>query len=200
MNGGPYRSAPQPDDRRVINRSGPVSAGRSVEESQYRAEPDKSSVQRTAVSRKPESTPKKRSNWAAKTIVTLLIIIAIVLGGWFAWSAYSKSTNYGIDNSKYQAIFLTNGQIYFGKLHAFNDESFRLTTGYVAQAKTETTSGDSDDADTETSGGIVLIRLANETYGPENELFISKQQILHYENLKADSQYAKLIDQNEKSR
>jgi len=197
MNGGPYRNTSQSDDRRVINRGGAVS--RPSDEPQLR-DADMPSAQRVSAPRQPEPTSKKRSNWLIKTVITLVIVIVLAAGGWMAWSTYVKNNTTGIDSTKYQAVFLTNGQIYFGKLYTYNNESMRLTTGYYPQAKASDT-GDSDATKTDsTSNGIQLIRMGDEVYGPENEIFISKKQILHYENLKSDSKVSQLIDQNERSK
>jgi Flagellar basal body-associated protein len=194
MNGDPYR-APQPADRRVINRSGQASQ-RAAEQPQPLKEESPTLTPRSSGSNRATNEDKKSSKkgllW---TLVILLLVAAIAAAGWFVWSN-SKNGNDGIDSSKYQAVFLVNGQIYFGDLYDHNDEYFRLTTGYQAQPKT-TNSGDTEEAAPNDSG-VQLIRLGDEVYGPENELYISKKQILHYENLKSDSKVTQLIDQNEK--
>lgn len=201
MNGDPYRT-PQPADRRVINRSGqqqPAYQQRTDEQPQLVNEEAPRAVPRSSGSNRsvhPEKNSKKGLWW---TVAIAGLVLALA-AGWFVWSA-NKNTDTGIDSSKYQAVFLTNGQIYFGDLHAYNDEYLRLTTGYYPQAKA--TDGDETEGSTKQSAnanGIQLIRLGDEVYGPENEIFISKKQILHYENLKPDSKVSQLIEQNEKSK
>ncbi|MGV9001386.1 MAG: hypothetical protein ACOH18_00295 [Candidatus Saccharimonadaceae bacterium] len=203
MNGDPYR-APQPADRRVINRSGQqVAAGyqrveeqpQPASEEQPKTLPRSSNVNRSTA---PEQKSSKKGLWW--TIVVSLLILLIAVAGWLIWSSSNRSANAGIDSSKYQAVFLTNGQIYFGKLKTYSDEYLSLTTGYYPQAKsTDTTDSKTTDSAANASG-IQLIRLGDEVYGPENEIFISKKQILHYENLKSDSKVSQLIDKNEKSK
>lgn len=201
MNGDPYR-APQPADRRVINRSGQAAAGyqRSEEQPQLTNEelpkttPRSSNVNRSTEPVKNSS--KKRLGW---TVGLAFLVLALAVGGWSVWPS-NKSVDAGIDASKYQAVFLTNGQIYFGDLYSYNDEYLRLTTGYYPQAKTTDSADIENEESTTATSGIQLIRLGDEVYGPENEIFISKKQILHYENLKPDSKVSQLIDKNEEAK
>ena len=200
VNGDPYRNTPTPADRRVINRSGAPAAYRPAEEPQPKEEAPKS-VPRVSSSYRSEreDSPKKSSKWAMWLIIAAVIIAGLGIGGWLLFSN-AKNGATGIDSTRYQAVFLTNGQIYFGKLSAYNEESLRLTTGYYPQAKATDTDTKSTAVDTTSASGIQLIRLGDEVYGPENEIFISKKQILHYENLKTDSKVSQLIDQNEKAK
>lgn len=191
MDSGPLRVPPS-SDRRVVNRSEPAAQRQAVEEPQQK-------VESRAPSRAPshyvekEKKSSKRFLWP---IIIALLVIALAAAAWFVLG--SKKVDTGIDNTKYQAVFLSNGQIYFGKLYTHSDETMRLTDGYFPQAQADA-SADDEEA-TDTSGGIQLIRLGDEVYGPENEIFISKDQILHYENLRTDSKVARLIQQNEQSR
>lgn len=201
MNGDPYRT-PQPADRRVINRSGQAAYQQRADEQPQltndespKMVPRSSSAGRSSV---PEKHSSKKGLWWTLGLIGLVLLL---LAGWFVWSSSSKGADAGIDSSKYQAVFLTNGQIYFGDLHAYNDEYLRLTTGYYPQAKTtDAENSEKTTSPTANASGIQLIRLGDEVYGPENEIFISKKQILHYENLKPDSKVSQLIQQNEKSK
>lgn len=198
MNGDPYRGASQPADRRVINRSG-ATTYRPADEPQPVKEEAPKTAPRSSQSRRQESynDEKKSRKGLLWTIIIVVLVVLIGVAGWFVWSN-AKSGATGIDTSKYQALFLSNGQVYFGKLESYNDEYFKLTTVYSAQAATAGT--ETDDEDTKAAGDVQLVRLGDEVYGPENEVFVSKQQILHYENLKNDSKVTQLIQQNEQSR
>jgi hypothetical protein len=194
VNGDPYRS-PQPADRRVINRSG--QAYQRAEEPQpvkEEAPAPRTMPRSSGVSyhQEPEKRSKKGLVW---TLVVGLLVLALAVAGWFMWSnAQSGAT--GINTSRFQAVFLNNGQIYFGKLSNFNDTSFKLTNIYYPQAQS---TGEEEETSTQNAqSGIQLIRLGDEVHGPESEMFISKDQILYYENLKSDSKVSQLIQQNEK--
>lgn len=187
MNGDPYRTS-QPSERRVINRSG--QAYQRADEPQQTAarEETPTSVPRSAgVPRSPEKKSNKGVLW---TVIIALVVLVLGVGGWLVWSA-SKSGDLGIDASRYQAVFLSNGQIYFGKLTAFNDESFKITTVYYPQAESEETTTTANQ-----QGNIQLFRITDGVHGPEDEMIIMKDQILYYENLQENSKVTQLIEQN----
>lgn len=180
-------------DRRAVNREGREPAYRQEEAQapvEYAPRPARSN---------PVSGYSKNNGSSKKGIIwTIAIAAFVVILGAIAWFVFSgaKSQPTGIDNGRFQAVFLANGQIYFGKLQSFSDSTFKMTTIYYPQ----TTSEDSDTAANAQSqnSNIKLIRLGDEVHGPGNEMYITKDQILYYENLKADSRVSKLIDENEK--
>ena len=202
MNGDPYARTSQSSDRRVINRGGATPARSAEEPSALRDEPPQNATRSSAGRRNAvENDEKKRGSkkglWWTLVIIVVLVLVAVA--GWFVWSN-TKNIGAAIDESKYQAVFLANGQIYFGKLQSYNNEYFRLTTGYSAQATTSDTDQTDQEETTTPNSDVQLIRLGDEVYGPENEIFITKEQVLHFENLKKDSKVTHLIDQNEASR
>lgn len=195
MNGDPYR-APQPADRRVINRS-----GQAYSRAEEQAQPVKEELPTTAPrsSGSHRSTPQRPSSkkgllW---TLGIAALVIALAVAGWLIWSKMNTN-NLGIKSDRYQAVFLLNGEIYFGKLQAANDKSYRLTDIYYIQPKSKTSDTTEDTTKQTQSNGIQLIKLGKEVYGPEDEMFISKDQVLYYENLNTDSQVTQLIDKDKK--
>jgi hypothetical protein len=89
------------------------------------------------------STSQKSSKRSAKPQRKLLIIatlVAVVIVALAAWFFISRSSTAGaIDGSKYQAVFFTNGQVYFGKLSQLNGEYMSLKNVYYLQSKSSTT-------------------------------------------------------------
>ena len=153
----------------------------------------------TAVhSSKSASKPSKKKF----LLPTLLVIVAAVLlfGAYYFFSSKQDLT-VGVDGSKYQAVFLSNGQVYFGKLQAFNNESVKLTDIYYLQGD-QTSSNTSDSKNPPTtaieSTNVKLIKLGSEIHGPMDEMVLVKDQILFYENLKSDSKVAQTIDKSKK--
>lgn len=118
--------------------------------------------------------------------------VVVVAGiGWLAWSVIQNNRT-GIDGSKYQAVFLTNGQVYFGKLHTYTSSSMELTNIFYLQAK----SGDTTQASQQTANStsdVQLIKLGNEVYGPQDQMVIPKSQVLYYENLNGNSRVVQTI-------
>lgn len=196
MNGDPYARTSQSSDRRVINRSGSVAPRAAEEPQSTREEPPRTAPRSSGSRRSERDTSGKGSNkgllW---TITIILIIIALGVVGWFLWSQSKKAAT-GIDSSRYQAVFMSNGQIYFGKLTAFNDESFKITTVYYPQA--QETGEEAESTTTNQQSSIQLFPITDGVHGPEDAMIIMKSQILYYENLSADSKVTQLIEQNKR--
>jgi hypothetical protein len=176
----------------VINRAGqqqPAAYPRAEEQPLVKEEAPK--VPRSTSTSHREPKERRSGRGLLWTVVIIIAVVAVAIIGWMVWNG-SKNADTGINTARYQAIFLVNGQIYFGKLTDFNEKSYKLTTIYYPQAQTN---GDDAATSTNTSNNIKLVRLGDEVHGPESEMFISKEQVLYYENLKADSQVSKLIEQ-----
>jgi hypothetical protein len=77
-----------------------------------------------------------------------------------------------VDRNEYQAVFLTNGSTYFGRLAEQGDQWFTLTDVFYLSV-------------TEQSG-TQLIKRGSEPQGPKEPMLIPKQQILFIENLRDD--------------
>lgn len=128
----------------------------------------------------------------------ILILVLVVLGaaGWFGYSALSGG-GLAIDSSKYQAIIISNNQHYFGKLENHNAEFFKLTDVWYAQKNTSTGADATQQSD---SGAEVnLVKLGQEIHGPEDAMYISKDQVLYYENLKSDGKVTQAIERYKNS-
>ena len=122
--------------------------------------------------------------------VVAAVLVVAVFGGWMVWSNLSST---GIDSSKYQAVFFTNGQVYFGKLNAFNDGYMKLTNVFYIQAAQQDSGNPQKTSNQQDS--LSLIKLGNEIHAPEDDMLIAKDQVLFYENLKSDGKVSQLIDQ-----
>lgn len=136
--------------------------------------------------RKAKKNPKGLKRLAMAAAIAGIILL-VVLGGWLL---YRTSMGAHIDTSKYQAVFFTNGQVYFGKLQKLSGGYFKLNDIYYLQAKANTTPEGSSQNPQETSADkasdIELIKLGREVHGPDDEMIISKDQVLFFENLKKD--------------
>lgn len=129
----------------------------------------------------------------------IIAIIVVVLGtaGYFGWNML-RGTDVGIETSTYQAVFLSNGQVYFGKLHLVSGGYYKLTNVYYLQSN-DSSSASSSTQSTTNSGTASLVKLTNEVYAPEDAVFIAKNQVLFYENLNKDGNAVQSIEQAAKS-
>ena len=123
----------------------------------------------------------------------VVILLVLGLGG---WTLYQTSTGSVIDNSEYQAVFFTNGQVYFGKLHTLNGSYMTLTDIYYLQANsTSTDSKNPQQTSSQQTSNVQLVKLGNEVHGPVDEMVINKDQVLFFENLKKDGKVSQSIVQ-----
>lgn len=130
----------------------------------------------------------------AMLVSVVLLVVAlltfVVFGGTNEQSMVKKS--------QYQAVFLAdqNGQVYFGHLTILNSRYYKLSDIYyvrVEQSQTGSTA-------TQNSGqNVSLAKLGNELHGPEDTMYISRDKVLFWENLKTDGQVAKAISDYQKN-
>jgi hypothetical protein len=138
---------------------------------------------------------KPRKSKKLTSIIIGLVVLALGLsaGGWYV---YQSSTNATIDATKYQAVFFTSGQVYFGKLQQINHDYFMLTKVFYIQASSTSAASSTNPqkASTDKNSDLQLIKLGSEVHGPDDEMVISKAQVLFFENLKKDGKVTISID------
>jgi hypothetical protein len=93
----------------------------------------------------------------------------------------------------YQAVFLNNGQVYFGKLK-YQRGWIKLKDVYYLQV-TDPLQGaeERENISVNTEQNIQLIKLGSELHGPEDEMFIEKNEVMFWENMKDDSKVLQSI-------
>lgn len=139
-----------------------------------------------------KTKPKKNNLKLAAIAAGAVALLALLFGG---WSLYQSSASVHIDSSKYQAVFFTNGQVYFGKLQKLSGNYFKLTNVFYVQAVESKSDGSENPQETssQTEADVQLIKLGNEVHGPDDEMIISQDQVLFFENLKKDGKVSESI-------
>jgi hypothetical protein len=123
------------------------------------------------------------SSLSSKVLVVVLIVVGIaLLAGMSLW--FFRGSNSAVKGDQYQAVFLTNGQVYFGKLSNPNNKYVELKDIYYLQVTQQEIQEGSNDASADPQ--ISLAKLGNELHGPEDSMYISRDQVLFWENLKGD--------------
>lgn len=193
MDGGPFR-VPQPADRGTTNRQ--ERTQRQQEEPEpVPEEPVKTVPHRVATPRRARKEEDKAPKRSKKPIIALILIVILLVAAWFAWS-FMRNADTGIDKNKYQVVSLSDGQVYFGKLSFLNDNYMKLTDVYYLQPLASESTDTEDLQNTDANqNNFKLVRFTDIIYGPENEMIISKDQIVHYDNLTSDSKVSKGIKQ-----
>ena len=196
MDRGPYR-APQHTNRVPASRPAQT---RSEESQPSASAPSPTRPSATHHTAKKSDKPKSRVLLIVAIIVGVLVVAA---GGWFFGTKQTGTGAPGIDSSKYQAVFFTNGQVYFGKLQSVSNGYLKLTDIFYLQTKNDEGEADSKNpqkATSDQSSDVQLIKLGNEVHGPEDEMIISKDQVLFYENLKKDGKVSQTIEQSKNNK
>ncbi len=141
---------------------------------------------------KSKKAPKLKANLMGIGIIILLGLL--VVGGIFLGRLFFGAGQ--IDSSKYQAVFLTSGQVYFGRLATSSNGDFtRLSDVFYIQASENDPSSPLQESAASSSNNLELIKLGSEVHGPEDEMLINNDQILFIENLKSDGKVSNSIQQ-----
>lgn len=101
-----------------------------------------------------------------------------------------------VQKGQYQAVFLTNGQVYFGKVKQPEAGTVTLSDIYYLQSNQSTQGSGADN--TADDNQLSLVKLGNELHGPEDMMAINRDQILFWENLKDSGKVVQAIKQNQK--
>lgn len=191
MSGGPFRVNQQQERRAAVTRPEPV-----------RRQPEEVPAETpSAAARAAQSAPRqekatKRFMWP---IVIAIVVVVAAIVGCFVWANLrGGSASIVVDSSKYQAVFFTNGQVYFGKLQAVNQDYLKLTDIFYLQAAGDDSANNPQNTTKDSNSNVQLIKLGDEIHGPEDEMIISKEQVLFYENLKTNSKVSETIKKYKK--
>jgi hypothetical protein len=131
-----------------------------------------------------------KKSWLALVVIILVAAAA----GYVVFKMPSVSA--GGMKDGYQAVFLVNNQVYFGKLSNQNAQFPVLKDIYYLQVNqpiqpVQTAKGQPAPA---ANPEINLVKLGGELHGPTDEMRINRDQILLVEDLRTDSNLVKAID------
>lgn len=146
----------------------------------------------------PEKKTKKRFDFGKVTSGVLLIgttflVLALILGLVFGVGGESNESDQ-IQADKFQAVFLNSqdGQVYFGRLDVYNKDLYQLTDIYYVRVENPI---QPEGANQTQQPNISLAKLGNELHGPQDVMYISRDKVLYWENLKDDGQVVTAIKQ-----
>jgi hypothetical protein len=143
-----------------------------------------------------EEKPKSKRNIGPllnkvlKALGIAAIVVAVILIAFLSRNYLGGIFGANKDES-YSAVFLSNGQVYFGKITANNEREIVLSNVFYLQINDKAAQANSADTLSQTS--FNLIKLGQELHGPTDELFVNRSQVVFYENLRADSKVVESI-------
>ncbi len=118
----------------------------------------------------------------------ILIWLLIVLGVGIVLFVVARDEVPTIPKSSaFKAVFLSNGQVYFGKLAELPSGFFSLTEVYYLRAGTLQQAGE------EGSTQIDLVKLGAEIHAPKDEMFINRDQVIFFEDIQENGEVMRLI-------
>ena len=127
------------------------------------------------VSNQPSSGTRKKKI----VIITIVIVVLAVAGVWFG-IRLGKPLDASL--SKYSAVYLSSGDIYFGELSRF--PYLRLRNVWFLQRG----------QDGQSQPQFAVAPLKRAFWGPADEISLNSRQVLFSTRLRADSPVVKAID------
>jgi len=117
-----------------------------------------------------------------KILIILLIILVIVLGLgiWLGVKILGRENPEA--PSKYSAVYLQTGDIYFGELSWFPWPS--LKNVWLVQRT----------IDQQNQAQLGIVPLKNSFWGPTDKLYLNPKQVVFWTNLRKDSQLVKALE------
>jgi hypothetical protein len=155
----------------------------------------------TQVPQQNHNKPVVKSKKLAGKTMRILNVIVLVLGALIVGllALYiavggGKSENKYVDNTKFQAVFLNGGQVYFGKIRSLNNKFITVDNIYYLRVNQQVQPNQTTTANsTAANQDVSLAKLGCELHGPTDVMVINREQVLFWENLKTDGQVSKAI-------
>lgn len=123
-------------------------------------------------------------SWIVGIIVVVAIVVLAVMG-----SQGKLGTSEG-----YQAVFLSNGQVYFGKVSGERSSTVTVRDIYYLRVQRQVQPKPEGEGEEQPAQQQVqLIKLGNELHGPKDEMRINHDHILFIEDLKDDGRVVTAI-------
>lgn len=123
------------------------------------------------------------NRWMRVFTVVLLVGITVLLAALalgFGRGSHNSEAKY-VDSKKYQAVFLNNGQVYFGNVQGVNDQYLRMTNIYYL---TQANGSSNSSSNSSSSNNYSLVKLGcQQIHDPEDAMVINRSEISFWENL-----------------
>jgi len=134
------------------------------------------------------SAPKKRSNKFLKVLLSVAVVILVIFLILFGISKYTQKSIFSFSGKTgeiWQAVFLSNGQVYFGHVVKENNKEVILKDIYYLQVNKQIQPTEQETAQLQPE--LSLVKLGSELHGPTDEMRVNRFHVLFIEDLKPDS-------------
>ena len=131
-----------------------------------------------------EEEPRSGRGWKIVIVIVIIVAVVFMVKRFFLAGAGFPP----VRASEWQAVFLTNNQVYFGHLKNYGREYVSLNNIFYLRVADALQQGA-----TPPGQGLNLVKLGGELHGPQDTMYVPKDKILFWENLKPDSQVVQAI-------
>lgn len=121
-------------------------------------------------------------------LLGLLVVIALVVAAALLLGLFNKSEASLVDGKRYQAVFLSNGQVYFGKIDKLTSKYIDLSDVYYLNVQDQNVQPSSS-----AQQNVSLVKLGCELHSPQDRMIIYREQVTFWENLKDEGQVATAV-------
>ena len=129
--------------------------------------------------------------WLKASWIVLLFAGTVVIVGVIGLLLFSpQKENELVNKDKYQAVFLDNGQVYFGKVKSISNTYVDLQGIYYLNVSQPVQP--KQDQNTQ-QGNITLQKLGCELHGPVDQMVINRDHVTFWENLRDDAKVTEAI-------
>jgi hypothetical protein len=135
---------------------------------------------------------KTQSRKKLRVVLILALVIVLLLLGYYLWQNGSslKLPSLLEGSTGYQAVFLTNGQVYFGRASNLNSNYVILRDVYYLQVNQVL-----QPAQGQPQQSLSLAKLGvGELHRPKDEMKINRDHVIFIEDLESDSQVVQAIE------
>lgn len=161
--------------------------------------PSVSSPSRHVQADSTQKVKKKNASFVASIslVVAVIALVAVALLGYerFKTGGSVASVSSEVQKERFQAVFLTNGQVYFGKLSNVEGNYIKLENIYYLQVQqsVQPSTSNPENSNTSDDSQVSLTKLGKELHGPTDQMYISRSEVLFWENLEKESTVVKAI-------
>lgn len=135
----------------------------------------------------------KKSLVIAMVAITIVSALIVLGAGYMGLQKFLTNASVKGGKNNYQAVFLSNNMVYFGKLSNVTGEYVVLSDIYYLQLQNQNGQNNQQNQNNQQQPQVSLTKLGNELHGPEDIMYINKKQIMFWENLKDDSKVTQAI-------
>jgi hypothetical protein len=133
------------------------------------------------------AVPGQNKNQTLKLVVwcVICLLVGLALGHMITYHLMEGHHHHTEFSTPYQAVLLSNGAVYYGKLAGYGSRNPTLTDIFYIVSKTDPTTKQVSN---------VLVKRGKELHGPDR-MYLNASQIIFVEPVGPDSKVAQLINE-----